>query len=66
VVLRLDSVTMPDRDTDEARQIRESFAEQNAQGLAQDMATAFTRAVETEAGIRLDQGAINAVHAQFP
>ncbi|WP_099824156.1 peptidylprolyl isomerase [Oceaniglobus indicus] len=66
VLLRVDAIDAPDPDTDEAVKIRQAFATQTAQSLARDMAEAFTRAVETQAGIQLDQAAINAVHANFP
>ena len=37
-----------------------------AQTQAQDVFEAYGQALQAEAGIRLDQAVINAVHAQFP
>jgi peptidyl-prolyl cis-trans isomerase D len=34
--------------------------------MAQDMFESYGRALQSDAGIRLDQSVINAVHAQFP
>ncbi|WP_102107188.1 peptidyl-prolyl cis-trans isomerase [Oceaniglobus roseus] len=66
VLLRLDAVVAPDMETEEAQKIRTDFSAQTAQSYARDMADAFTRAIETNAGIQLNQAAINAVNAQFP
>ncbi|WP_108482001.1 peptidylprolyl isomerase [Oceaniglobus ichthyenteri] len=65
-LLRLDAITQPMLDTPDAEAVRAGFAEQTAQGYAQDMIDAFTLAVENQAGISLNQTAINAVNAQFP
>ena len=65
-LVRLDAVNPPAIDSAEAQVIREGFAAQTAQTYAQDMIDAFTRAVEGQAGIQLEQAAINAVNAQFP
>jgi peptidyl-prolyl cis-trans isomerase D len=37
-----------------------------AQSMAQDIFESYGRALQADAGIRLDQSVINAVHAQFP
>jgi peptidyl-prolyl cis-trans isomerase D len=37
-----------------------------AQSMAQDIFESYGRALQSDAGIRLDQSVINAVHAQFP
>jgi len=65
-LVRLDAITAPDLDSPEAQVIRQGFAGQTSQGYAQDMIDAFTLAIEGQAGINLNQAAINAVNAQFP
>ena len=50
---------------EDALALRESLQTQAAQAIAQDAFTLFTSALTAEAGITLDQAAINAVHAQF-
>ena len=42
------------------------FEAQGAQAMAQDLFEAYGQALQAEIGISLDQGVINAVHAQFP
>jgi peptidyl-prolyl cis-trans isomerase D len=37
-----------------------------AQMVAQDIFEAYGQALQAEAGIRLEQSVINAVHSQFP
>ena len=37
-----------------------------AQSVANDLLIAFTRAVQNEAGISVDQASLNAIHSQFP
>lgn len=64
-VVTVRGVSQPDGSGDEAVQMKQRFAQQTAQGYAQDMMNAFTAAIETRAGVTLNQAAINAVHAQF-
>lgn len=45
--------------------VREGIEAQLGQSLAQDMFQLFAQAIQSEAGIRLDPAAINAVHAQM-
>ena len=65
-LVRLDAILEPDPTNDEALGILEVFAQQTAQGMANDALELFTRAVQAQAGITINQQAINAVHAQFP
>jgi len=65
-VVRLDGVQPPDLDDPDLAARRETLIRATRQGLGQDALQAFVAAIETEAGITLDQAAINAVHAQFP
>ncbi|HHC29252.1 MAG TPA: peptidylprolyl isomerase, partial [Rhodobacterales bacterium] len=63
VVLRHDAVHAPDQTSPEAQQIKASFAASTAQSLASDVESAFSTALENEAGITLDHAMINAVNA---
>lgn len=66
VVMRLDAIREPDPDDPELAQRAAAFRARLSQSVGQDLLESFTRAVETRAGIELNQSAINAVHAQFP
>ena len=65
VVLRLDAINAADQDSDEAVSVKSSFADSIALAMSQDLQDAVAAAFETQAGITLDQGMINAVNAQF-
>ncbi|MCB1349748.1 MAG: peptidyl-prolyl cis-trans isomerase [Maritimibacter sp.] len=65
VVLRVDAVNAADQTGEEAVTIKARFAGETAQALSQDLQDAFGAALETQAGITLDQAMINAVNAQF-
>lgn len=64
-VVRLDTITPADPASPDAIALREAIAAQASQGIAQDAFSAFSAALGSAAGITLDQGAIDAVHAQF-
>ena len=64
-VVRLDDVMPAAQDGDEVAALKEAIAAQVEQALAQDALQLFSNALTDEAGIFLDQNAINAVHAQF-
>ncbi|MZR13947.1 peptidylprolyl isomerase [Maritimibacter sp. DP07] len=66
VVVGLDDINAPDQDSTEARQVKSTFAQRVSQGMALDLQDAFSSALETQAGVTLDQAMINAVHANFP
>ena len=66
LIVRLDEVRVPDPDAPEAQAIKAAFASETAQGLATDLLGAFATAATAQAGVTIDQTAINAVHAQFP
>jgi peptidyl-prolyl cis-trans isomerase D len=58
--------TLPaDEDDAQTQRLVGIIDQQMGQGLAQDVYDYFARALETEAGIELDQAAINAVHSSF-
>ncbi len=65
-VIRLDRIVPADQDSEEAQSVKSAFAEQSAATLADDILSAFVRAAEQDAGISLDQSAINAVQTQLP
>lgn len=65
VLVRLDAIHAADGGTAEARTLKEAFAAQASDQLAQDVLTAFTVAQQFRGGIRLDQAAIAAVNAQL-
>lgn len=65
IVLRLDSVTQPDQNAPNAQALRTAMTEQAAQSMAQEVLATMSRAIEAEAGISIDQAALNAVHAQI-
>ncbi len=61
----LDAVTPGAADGDAAAALKGAIATQVEQAISQDALQLFTGALTNEAGITLDQNAINAVHAQF-
>ena len=65
-VIRLDRIVSADQESAEAQTAKSAFAEQSAATLADDILSAFVRAAEQDAGISLDQSAINAVQTQLP
>lgn len=66
LIVRLDAIHVPDVSDPETALVERAIDEQTSQSLAQDVLEAFTRAVQAEAGISINQPAINAVHTQFP
>ena len=64
-IVSLDAITPADPTSADYAATLGSLKEQLAQAMSQDMFAYYTQAIETEAGITLDQGAINAVHAQM-
>jgi len=64
-LVRLDAVAPPAEDDDNTARL-EGLAQATAQSIGADILQAYSRAVESQAGISLNQTAINAVHTQFP
>lgn len=64
-VVVLNSVAPALTDGDDAVALREAIVVQATQGISADAFTLYTNALTAQAGITLDQSAINAVHAQF-
>jgi peptidyl-prolyl cis-trans isomerase D len=65
LVVALDAVLPAETDTPEAEQLIGAIDEQLRQSIAQDLFTYYARRLEAEAGIRLDERAIQAVHQNF-
>lgn len=68
-VLRLGAIVpapLPPAEGSAAADLRRRIESQMAQAVAQDVFGLFSTALQNQAGISLDQAAINAVHAQFP
>ncbi len=65
-VVQLNEILPPDTEDQAGAFLREALVTQAAQGAAQDLFSYFSQALIQDAGLSLDQHAINAVHAQFP
>ena len=65
-VVQLDRILPATTEGEEATATRDAIAAQIRQAIASDAFAAFTDALTAEAGITLDQAAINAVHASLP
>ncbi|PHQ97220.1 MAG: peptidylprolyl isomerase [Marinosulfonomonas sp.] len=65
VIATLNQVLDSDPQNPDAQAIRDAINDGIRQGIGQDALDAFSSALQFEAGISLDQAAINAVHAQF-
>lgn len=64
-LVRLDAVQAADTASADAVQFSALISQQFGQQIGQDAFELFTRALETDAKIRLDQAAIDAVHTQM-
>ena len=65
-VVRLDRIEPVATEGEEAVALKEALSTQASQAIASDAFTAFTAALTAEAGIALDQAAINAVNTSLP
>ncbi len=65
-LIELERILPADADAADSLFLRAAIGQAAAQGVAQDLLDLFTAAIEAEAGIRLNEAAIAAVHAQFP
>ncbi|MGY6633326.1 MAG: SurA N-terminal domain-containing protein [Alkalilacustris sp.] len=65
LIVTLDAVRPADTDSERARDERAAIAQELRASLAQDVFQAWARQLEREGGIRIDQSALDAVHAQF-
>jgi peptidyl-prolyl cis-trans isomerase D len=64
-VVRVDTVIAPDMSDPEIAAAIETLRASMAQGLAADVFEAYGQAVQAQAGLTLNQTALNAVHASF-
>ncbi len=64
-LIQLEAVTPADRNSEDATALREAIAVNAARAMSADAVALLTTALMAEAGITLDQAAINAVHAQM-
>lgn len=64
-VIVLHEITDPDPELSDIVALRTTLGTQIRQSVAQDVFTYFGRALEAEAGVNLNQNAIEAVHANF-
>lgn len=64
-VVMLHDIADPDPEVDDIVALRDTLNTQISQSVAQDVFTYFSRALESEAGVTLNQNAIEAVHANF-
>jgi peptidyl-prolyl cis-trans isomerase D len=65
-VVTLDTIQPAETATEEALALKDALAAQATQAIAADAFTAFSTALTAEAGIALDQAAINAVNTSLP
>ena len=65
LILRLDAVLPADEENDDIKALRNQLSTQASSAIAQDLFAAFATDIQQRAGIRLDQEALNAVHANF-
>lgn len=65
LIVRLESIAPPDADDPQTTAERQSLAQTGAQGIAQDIFTAYADALQSRTDVNLDQAAINAVNAVF-
>ncbi len=63
-LVHLDSIQPATMEGPAARAIRDSLSAQIEQAISQDAFQLFSNALVAEAGVTLNDGAINAVHAQ--
>ena len=65
-VVRLDRILPAATEGADAEALKAALMAQAEQAIASDAFNAFTTALTSEAGISIDQAAINAVHASLP
>jgi peptidyl-prolyl cis-trans isomerase D len=66
VLARLEAVTPPDPDSEQTAALRQAITGQAAESMAGNVLSVIARAIQTEAGISINQAAVNAVHANIP
>ncbi|MFV2034569.1 MAG: peptidyl-prolyl cis-trans isomerase, partial [Halocynthiibacter sp.] len=66
LIVRLDDIRPPDTAAPQITALKAQLDEQITQSVAQDIFIAYALALQNQAGLKLNQVALNAVHAQFP
>lgn len=64
-LLRLDAILPPDPEDPTAGYLRQTLGQQAGQSMAEDVLTEIARAFQKEAGITINQSAINGVNSQI-
>ena len=64
-LVQLTSITPAATDSEDAKTMREAISINAGRAISEDVMALYTTALTAEAGITLDQAAINAVHAQI-
>jgi peptidyl-prolyl cis-trans isomerase D len=65
LIVRLDEILPADETDPGVIALRERLSESGRAGLAQDLFQAYVGQLQTQAGVQLDQAAINAVNTNF-
>ena len=65
LIIRLDRIAAPDLTDEQVAAQLEVAGQTAAQGIAQDIFSAFNAAVQTRTDVRIDQTVVDAVNAQF-
>ena len=65
-IAHLDAVLPPDTTNEDIIRLQSALDDGISQSLGQDVLESFVRTLYNNAGININQAAINAVHAQFP
>jgi peptidyl-prolyl cis-trans isomerase D len=65
VMVYLDAVQAADQDSEEAKTLKDSFANTTAREIALDIENAFADAIQTRAGITINRDVINVLNAQI-
>jgi peptidyl-prolyl cis-trans isomerase D len=65
-IVRLDGINPAARDAPDTSILLQILQQTVAQSMAQDIFESYGRALQSDAGIRLNQSVINSVHATFP
>ena len=66
VLVRLDQIRPADLTEETAVAVRERLNGEIAEAMAQDLLGQFAQSVQSEAGITVNDAALNAVHTQLP
>lgn len=66
IVAQLGAILPPDTEDPDADFLRNVLDQSVAQGLADDILTAYAVALQQQAGITINQSTIDGIHAQFP